>query len=176
MLGNVAERLLQDAEQGRRALVAEANVVMAFAHFASDARALAKLRHLPFDGRIHAQVQHGRAQVVDDLPHALDGGVDLLQGRAGAGIQARVAAMRARGQHVGVDAQDQQILPQVVVDFARDALALFFLDLVGVGRQAAQFLVRQLQTDLAGAQFFRHAVRHLDGAPARRCQSVEQHV
>jgi hypothetical protein len=63
----------------------------------------------------------------------------------GARVQARVAVAGARAQHVDVDAQHQQVLAEVVVDFARDALAFLFLDLVRMRGQAAQLVVRLLQ-------------------------------
>jgi hypothetical protein len=78
----------------------------------------------------------------------------------------------ARGQHFGLDAQRQQVLAEVVVDFARDALALEFLDLVGVGGQAPQLLVRELQLGLAVAQLLGHFLGHLDGARRRDEVSV----
>src|SRR5471030_2164297 len=90
-------------------------------------------------------------------------------------VQARVALAGARGQHVGLDAQHQQVLAEVVVDFAGDALALLLLDLVGVRGQPAQLVVRQLQPGLAVAQFLGHGLGHLDGAQPRRRQRVEQH-
>jgi len=48
----------------------------------------------------------------------------------------------ALGQHRHIDAQGQQRLAQVVVDVARDALALFFLDLFPVRGQFAQSRAR----------------------------------
>ncbi|MGF6274806.1 hypothetical protein ABIB38_003197 [Massilia sp. UYP11] len=42
-------------------------------------------------------------------------------------MQAPVAAAGSVGQQLGLDLQRQQVLRQVVVDLARDALALAFL-------------------------------------------------
>ena len=82
-------------------------------------------------------------------------------------VQAAVRAPGARGQHFAFDAQRQQVLAEVVVDLARDAFPLEFLDLVGVVGQAAQLLVRQLQLVLALAQLAGHFLGQFEGGAAR---------
>ena len=75
-----------------------------------------------------------------------------LHGRACARVQARVPLARARGQHIGLDAQRKQVLPEVVVNLPCDALAFVLLDVFRMRAEPAQVLVRQLQLGLAGPQ------------------------
>src|SRR5207249_9091904 len=60
-------------------------------------------------------------------------------------VELWVPGAGARLQHGDIDSQRQQILSQLVMDFARDPLSFFFLDVLLIGRQLAQQQLRLLQ-------------------------------
>src|SRR5450830_409568 len=100
---NIAERFLQDAEQGGGALLAHAHFAVRFDQLALGARAAAELLDLPLDCGTQAQVEYARPQVVDDLAHAADGGVDLPHRCQRACMQTGLVPAGAPGQHVRFD-------------------------------------------------------------------------
>ena len=101
---DIAQRLLQDTKKCRRRLFIKRHFVWRIDQLALNAGAPVELGDLPFDSGGQAQVEYIGAQVVDNLAHALDRGVDVEQGGAGALVKARMVGARATGKHVGVDA------------------------------------------------------------------------
>ena len=69
-------------------------------------------------------------------------------------------AFRARAEHGNIDAQRQQVLPQLIVDIARNALALVFLGRFQVQRQLAQLGVRLAQRAVHQHAFRDVRMRH----------------
>ena len=65
MPDDVAERFLQDAQQGRRALLVEDTFGVIDLQVAGDAVAPLELPDLPFDGGVQSDIEHRRAQVID---------------------------------------------------------------------------------------------------------------
>ena len=165
MLGDIRQRFLGDAEQAGGLVQLQLDVLAVRDEAAFDAGLARKFLHLPVQRGDEAQVQHGGAQVQRNAVHGVDAAVDQGVDIGGFFLQLGIIRRQAARQHGQRHLDRRQIAAQVVVQFARQARALVFLDLVDMRRQLGQARARLAHFDLFQPAF--RDIRH-DAFPLHR--------
>ncbi|OIQ65605.1 hypothetical protein GALL_528350 [mine drainage metagenome] len=135
---DVGERFLHDAKNHHRTRFIQINILIGQLHGADDAAALAKFSAQPVDGSHQPHVERRRAQICRHVSHPLNSTVNqrlhvldfILQGR---GMRDMPPGCRCQ-----VHAQRREYLPEFVVNFTRNVLALLFQSGLVLCREGTQ--------------------------------------
>ena len=165
MLGDIRQRFLGDAEQAGRLVQFQFDMLAVGHELAFDAGLAREFLHLPVQRGNQAQVQHGGTQVQRNAVHGVDAAVDQSIDIVGLFLQQRVVRRQAARQHGQRHLDRRQIATQVIVQFARQARAFVFLDLVDMRSQLGQAGARLAHFDLFQPAF--RDIRH-DAFPLHR--------
>ena len=138
MLGDIGQRLLEDAKQRCGELRVERDILARADEIAGDAHALPELLDLPFDRGRHAIVEYQRAQAARYAARCFDRRIQQRLHRVCFFRQRGLLRLEAGAYPGQVYLRRRQRAAEIIVDFPGDMAAFLFLDMLDVRGQLPQ--------------------------------------
>lgn len=159
----VGQRLLQHSVGGAQDLARQVVIIAGELELAGQAAALGGSRHQPLDGGLEPEiVEHQRPQLRHQLAHRSRRAPEQVLELAEVLLGCRRIALEALARQTERVAQRGELLPELVVQLARDAHALALHHALDVREELAQRL-----------RLFGHPVLELGGAARERQRLAE---